>query len=104
MSGTKSHVNSLESRKQLLVAESELNRTQLIEEWQAMSGGIRAAGARMKSARSLASAAALFISGVSAFRRPRLAVNGAKPSWFRTALKGAQVASSIWLAFRARSR
>ena len=104
MFGTNPHVSPLESRKKLLVAESELNRAQLIEEWQAMTDGLRTVTARVKSVGSIASAAALFISGVSAFRRSRAASHGGKPSWLQTALQGTKVASSIWLAFRSRDR
>jgi len=104
MSGKNLHVTPLESRKQLLIAESELNREQLIEEWQAMGLGVRALGARVKSVSSLASAAALLAAGVSVFRRGRALPNGAKSSWLQTALKGAQVAGSIWLAIHGRGR
>jgi len=41
MSGKPSLVSLLESRKQLLIAESELNRAQLSEEWQTMTHGVR---------------------------------------------------------------
>ena len=37
MFGKKPRLNPLESRKQLLIAESELNRAQLVQEWQAMA-------------------------------------------------------------------
>ena len=47
---------------------NEVDRVQLVEEWQAMTEGVRTFGARVKSVSSLASAAALFVSGVSAFR------------------------------------
>ena len=104
MSGEHLDVTPLESRKQLLIAESELNREQLVEEWQAMGLGVRALGARVKSVSSLASAAALLAAGASVFRRGRSLPNGAKSSWLRTALKGAQVAGSIWLAIRSRPR
>ena len=97
-------VNPLQLRKELLIAESELNREQLVEEWRAMTVGIRTLGARAKYVGTLASAAALFVSGVSAFRRGRAASNGAKFSWLQTAVQGSKVVSSIWLAFRARSR
>jgi hypothetical protein len=33
-------MNPLESRKQLLIAESELNRAQLVQEWQAVADGV----------------------------------------------------------------
>jgi hypothetical protein len=97
-------MNSLQLRKDLLIAESELNRAQLIEEWQALTAGVHTLTARVKSMSALASAAALLMAGVSAFRRERASANGAKPSWIRTALKGAKVAGSIWLAFRAPAR
>ena len=91
-------------RKELLIAESELNRAQLIEDWHEMTDGARILTARVKSVSSLASVAALLIAGVSAFRRRRASPNGAKSSWLQTALKGAKFVGSIWLAFRARQR
>jgi negative regulator of sigma E activity len=102
MPGKMPRVNPLQLRKELLVAESELNRAQLIEEWQAMTVGVRTFGARVKTVGSVASVAALFVAGVSAFRRGRASSNGANASWLQTALKGAKIATSIWLAFRAR--
>jgi hypothetical protein len=104
MFGKKPYVNALESRRQLLVAESELNRVQLLKEWQTMTEGVRSLADRAKSVGSLASAAALLVAGVSAFRRSKAMPTGVKPSWFHTILKGAQLAGSIWFAFRARSR
>ena len=49
-------------------------------------------------------AAARLVAGLAAFRCGKSGSGGVKPSWFKTALKGAPVAGSIWLAFRARSR
>lgn len=93
-------VSPLQLRKELLVAESELNRAQLVEEWQAMTNGVRTFGARVKSISTFASGAALIAAAVSAYRRGRASANGAKSSWLETALKGAKVASSLWLALR----
>jgi hypothetical protein len=97
-------VSPLQLRKELLVAESELNRAQLIEEWQGMTEGIRTLGARVKTVGSVASLAALLAAGVSAFRRERASSHGAKSSWFDKILKGAKVASAIWVALRAHGR
>jgi hypothetical protein len=94
----------LQLRKQLLVAESELNRAQLIEEWQAMTAGVHTLTARVKSISSLASTAALLIAGVSAFRSRRGISSGAKSSWLQMAMKGTKVAGSLWLALRARPK
>lgn len=104
MFGKEPRVNPLEARKQLLIAESEINRVRMQEEWSAMTGGVRRLAARVKSAGSLASAAALLVAGLSALRCSKAVPTDKKPSWFQTALKGAQVAGSIWLAFRSRSR
>ncbi|MDB6065419.1 MAG: hypothetical protein JWR26_1627 [Pedosphaera sp.] len=91
-------VNPLELRKKLLITESEINRLQLVEEWQEMTGGIKSIADRVKSIGSLGSAAALLVTGMSAFRLGKSISNDAKPSWWKSALKGAQMACSIGLA------
>lgn len=96
-------MNSLESRKKLLIAESELNRAQLCEEMTALTAGVRTLTGRAKSFSSMASAAAVVIAGLAAFRRTRSVLAVAKPSWLQTALKGAGMVSTLWLAFRAKS-
>jgi hypothetical protein len=100
MSGKIPRVNPLKSRRQLLVAESELNRAQLIEEWGAMTAGVRALTDRAKTYGSLASSAALLVAGLAAFRRGQSADAGAKCSWWRTILEGARWVSTLWLALR----
>jgi hypothetical protein len=104
MFGNHPRLNPLESRKRLLIAESELNRAQLAQEWAALTAGICTFTGRVKSFGSIASATALLVAGLAAFRRGKRADANVKPSWFQMALKGAQAAGSIWLAFRARSR
>jgi hypothetical protein len=69
-----------------------------------MTEGVRTWRARVKTVGSLASAAALLLAGMSAFRRGRASSHAAKSSWLETALKGAKIAGSVWLAFRARGR
>lgn len=102
MPGTTSRLNSLESRKQLLVAESELNRAGLSEEWQAMTRSVRDLAHEVKTIAAWASSAALVVAGVSALRRDSPRSGTVKSSWFQKILKGARVASTLWLALRAR--
>jgi hypothetical protein len=97
-------VNPLQLQKELLVAESEINRARLIQDWHAMTVGLHTLTARVKSVSSIASAAALLMAGVSAFQRERASLRATKSSWLQMAVKGAEVAASMWLAFRARSR
>jgi hypothetical protein len=102
MFGKKPHLNPLESRKQLLIAESELNRAQLIQEWVAMTAGVRTLTDRVKTYGSLASSVALLVAGLTAFRRGKSGDAGGKPSRWRTLLKGAGLVSTLWFAFRAK--
>jgi hypothetical protein len=104
MFGKKSHVSPLESRKQLLVAESELNRAQLAGEMSALMAGVRTLTDRAKSSGSIASSAAVLVAGLAAFRRGKPVNAEAKPSWLQTLLKGAGLISTLWLAFRSRPR
>ena len=93
-------MSSLKSRKQLLVAESELNREQLSEEWQAMAHGVRYFAHRTKTIVGWASAGALLVAGVTALRRGPYRSGDAKSSWLQKILKGARAASTLWFAFR----
>ena len=102
MFGKKSRVSPLESRKQLLIVESELNRAQLTQEWGAVTAGVRTLTGRVKSFGLIASAAALLVAGLAVFRRGKCVDADVKPSWLQTILKGAGLVSTLWLAFRAK--
>jgi hypothetical protein len=102
MLGNTPHISPLASRKQLLIAESELNRAQLSGEWQVMAHGVRAVGHRSRTIAGWASSAVMLVAGVAALRRGPPAPSSAKSSWFQKILNGARVASTIWFAFRAR--
>ena len=93
-------VNPTQLRKELLIAESELNRAQLLEEWQPMIETVRIFRGRLKSVSELASTVALLVAAVSAFRRERAAAKRAKSSWLDLVLKGARVAVSLWPVLR----
>ena len=93
----------LESRKQLLIAESELNRAQLVEEWQTMAGEFHALTRKAKTIGGLASAATMLAS-LAFFRRKNAAPAAGKSSWLQTVLKGAGLATSLWRMFRNRAK
>jgi hypothetical protein len=105
MSGKKTRLTPLEARKQMLLAESELNRVQFIHEWSELknelhhlTGPLRTAGA---VASSLARAGATF----SILRR-LWSRGGAKEkkSWVSTLLNGAKAGASLWLMLSSRRR
>jgi hypothetical protein len=104
MSGKNPRLKPLQSRKQLLLAESELNRAQMIRDMAALTAEIHALGSRARSFGSIASSAVVLATGLAAFRRGTAADADAKPSWVRTVLKGAGLVSNLWLVFRPKSR
>jgi len=93
----------LESRKQLLLAESELNRAQLAKELQAMTGEINALVRKAKTLGGFASVATLMASLVF-LRRKKSAPDAEKSSWLQTILKGTGVVTSLWQMFRSRPK
>ena len=103
MSGKISHLSPLESRKKLLIAESELNRDGLSQEWQAMAHEVRHFAHRAKTVAAWTSTAAVLVAGVTALRRGPPRTEDAKSSWFQKILKGARLSSTLWAAFRPRA-
>ena len=93
-------MNSLASQKQMLIAESELNRAQLVQDWQTMAGEVHALTHQARTIGSFASAAASLVAGLASFRRKKSAPASEKPSWWQTILKGAGLVSTIWSEFR----
>jgi len=87
-----------------LLAESELNRAQLIGDMTALTAEVRALAGRAKSIGIIASSAAALLAGLAALRRKKAAPADEKPSWLQTIFKGAGLVSSLWLAFRPRPR
>jgi hypothetical protein len=96
-------VSPLQMRKDLLIAESELNRTQLQEEWEAATEWHRTLSSGARTIGSVASAAALLVSGVRAFRRKRDPQSGSGASWLQPLIKGAGLIASLCKTFRSRN-
>jgi hypothetical protein len=97
-------MNPLLSRKKLLIAESELNRAQLVEEWETMTDEVRSVAHRAKSMYSIASSTAMVVAGLAALRGVKAGEGATKRSWLQTIFKGAGLISTLWMAFRARGR
>jgi hypothetical protein len=97
-------MNALESRKQLLIAESELNRSRLRHELQTMAAEVHALAHHARTAGSIAAVVATLLGGFSAFRHKKPAPAPENSSWWQTIGKVAGMASTVWLAFRARPK
>jgi hypothetical protein len=97
-------MNLLKSRKQLLVAESELNRAQLVQELQTLKDEVHSLANKARTASSLASVAVSLVAGIASFRREKSAPAAEKSSWPQTILKVVQLAGSLWSEFHARPK
>jgi hypothetical protein len=104
MPQTESELTPLESRKQLLLAESEANRMQLSDEWHSLHEAMSGLAHQARSGLALASGASLLLGGWAAFLRLRRARRPIRSSWISSLINGARVAASLWLAQRSRSR
>ena len=93
-------LNPLQSRKRLLLAESELNRAQLVGDVAAIAAGLQSLGAKARSIEAVASAAAVLFTALAAGRRGGPAEPAPKRPWLTTLIQGAGLLSSLWLAFR----
>jgi hypothetical protein len=93
-------MNPLASRKQLLIAESELNRAQLVGDITALKADVRSLADRAQTLGSIAAAAA----GLMNFLSGKPAPAASKPSRIQTVFKSIGLVSNLWLMFRGTRR
>ena len=96
MPGTNNPLNELSVQKQLLVAESEINRTMLIEEGNVFVARLKPVAQTVGQIGGLVSSA---IAGVAAFSSPGAGRNGSsagKSSWLRIICEGLRFGLSAW--------
>jgi hypothetical protein len=92
-------MSPLAPRKKLLIAESELNRAQLVQDWRMMADEVHVLTSRARTIGSLASAAASLVGGLVSFRHKKPATSPEKPSCWQTLLKGVGLVSTVWQSF-----
>jgi hypothetical protein len=97
-------MNQLQSRKQLLIAESELNRAELAVALAALRSDLHELSQRARTISSIASSVAMLVAGIAALRGGNPASAAPKRSWLQRILKGMGLLSTIWLAFRSPTR
>jgi len=101
MSGQEPDVTSLETRKRILVMESELNRAHLCHEVALLADELRNVSGQLQSAASVASS--FFTSFAPESNGAAEEPAPAKPSWLSTIVRGVRFGTSLWLAFRSKS-
>jgi hypothetical protein len=103
MPGKNFHLTPLESRRQLLLVESELNRAQLLNELRDLKIEIHQLQDQVQAIGSIASSAAKLATTFSAISNAfthRDSGEKRKSSWISTLLNGARTGASIWGALR----
>jgi len=101
MSGKLAQLTPLETRKQLLLLESELNRAQLLREVGDFKNEIFHLKRQVGEICSLASSAARLASTVSTIGRIfSHRENGEEKSWVPMLLNGIKVGASLWVLLR----
>jgi hypothetical protein len=101
MFGRKLRVSPLESRKRLLIAESEINRARLLQEGQMLVDGLSSLADRARSFSIIAASILSLGAGLATFTRRRRAP-AARSSLIQKVASGARLATTIWLLFRSR--
>ena len=101
MSGKKSQLTPLETRKQILLTESELNRIQFLHEWNELKGEIRRMTNPLQVAGAFISSAAGAGAVFSVLRRicRRKNKTDGKKSWISSLLNGLKVGALLWTLF-----
>ena len=102
MPGKNLHLTPLESRKQLLLVESELNRVQLLEDLNGLRSEVKRLKNQVCSIGSLASSVATLFPLLSIFRRTfeEHENDVGKSSWVSRLLKGIETGATLWSALR----
>jgi hypothetical protein len=102
-------LSSLQTRKKLLLAESEVNRAELVRELHKVKGEISHIKKQVCAIGSVASSAALAATAFSLFRKRKTSSessngSGKAASWLSAALAGARIGTSLFLKIRSMLR
>lgn len=106
MSGKTNGLTTLETRKQLLLVESELNRMQLVNEWREFENEFEQLKKQAQVLGSIMSSAATLTETFSQIRNAfsHDDKNSEGKSWFSSLMNGAKTCASIFGAFRSRPK
>ena len=93
-------MKTLQSRKTLLIAESEMNRAHVIADFKVLKADVGTfCGSAQKVVKGV-STAAMILAGFSVFLRRKSLQPQVKRSWLQTAVKGAGFIFTIWRTIR----
>ena len=89
-------MSPLQTRKQLLLAQSELNRVQAATAAAAVKEAVQKLAARASSFGAIAATVSGLFAALRTFQTPAVSKDGPKKSWLQRILKGAAVATALF--------
>ena len=107
MFGKKSYLKTLHTRKQEILARSDVNRIELLKDWDTLKTELHQVKKHLRTAGTVASSAVVLATAASLLRRkhePLKTENHTKVPWVAAALKGAQVGASMFMKLRSLMR
>jgi hypothetical protein len=107
MFGKKGYLKTLETRKQEILARSDVNRVELLNDWETIKTELQRVKKHLRAAGSIASSAMVLAAAASVFRRkhePPKTENHTKVPWVAAALNGARVGASLFMKLRSLKR
>ena len=103
MFGKKSYLKALETRKQEIVAQSDVTRIELLKDWENLKTELHRVKRQLRAAGSIASSAVVLAAAASVLRRrhelQKTEVHTKVP-WVSAALNGAKVGASLFMKLR----
>ena len=107
MFGKKSYLKTLDTRKQEILAQSDVNRIELLKDWETLKTEMHRVKKQLRAAGSIASSAVVLAAAASVFRRkhePPKTESQTRAPWVAAALNGARVGASLFMKLRSLKR
>ena len=95
-------VSPLETRRRLLIAESELNRTRMTADLVALGHQARTLASETMTLHSIVSSASVLAVGLAGLANQSSAPTRQRTPWWRILLNNTSLLSALWLTFRAK--
>jgi hypothetical protein len=97
-------MNPQQLRKQLLIAESDVLREQLVQDIRLVRQGVTSAKEQAKSVVSFGSIAASLMAAFSAYKLTQKSEGEEKPSIISKLVTGTRAAVSVWAALKSATK
>ncbi|MDX2108857.1 MAG: hypothetical protein SFY80_01315 [Verrucomicrobiota bacterium] len=99
MPGKNTRISPLALRKEILIAESNLNRSLIFADMAGITGGVSGITHRIKNLGSLAASAVVLVCNLSSCKRSLAEGFAAKPSLLTTLIQGGTLVLNLWQTF-----